>query len=135
MPPLYKGLLVSVAWGHRWRAYDRGPHTMRTKPPTCMNGSHRISHTVVTHSTLGKHLGWTATVKYQSFYLSNLWCASSQSGYRVCPIIRSHEPKKFFDLFWPKTPRKVEITTFDFLRGTPIPRWPPLYDNLHISVI
>ncbi len=59
-------------------------------------------------------------------YLSNLWRAenqgvSSQSGYWVCPITRLHNQKILFDLFWPKMPRKVEITVFNFLRGTPNP--------------
>ncbi len=76
----------------------------------------------------------------EAVLLSNLWRAnnqgaSSQSGYRVCPITRSHNPQKFFDLFWPKTPRKVEITIFDFSRGTPDPRWSPLCDNPKFSVI
>ncbi len=50
----------------------------------------------------------------RNIHLSNLWrtdnqCASCQTGYRVWPITRSHDPKIFFDLFWPKTPRKVEL--------------------------
>ena len=74
------------------------------------------------------------------FYLSNLWCADSQgasrqSGYGVWLITRSHDQKFLSIYFGRLTPRKVEITIFDFLRGTPNPRWLPPCDNPLISVI
>ena len=46
--------------------------------------------------------------------LSNLWCAdnqgaSSQSGYRVCPITRSHDQKRFLTYFGLKRPEKWKL--------------------------
>ena len=55
--------------------------------------------------------------------LSNLWRAdnqgaSSQSGYRVCPITRSHDQKIFLTCFCLKRPKKWKLQ-FSIFKGNP----------------